>query len=92
MMADTVKEALREEREKNPASMNKQLAPQDTDRPGTSSAPVSLNCLHCSRWLIRRGGACVRLLRAGPAQRSDTGDKQAVPSEMAGSNQTIACV
>ena len=38
VMADAVKEALQEEREKDPALMDKQLAPQDTDRPGTSSA------------------------------------------------------
>jgi len=38
MMADVVKEALREEREKNPASLNKQPVPQNTDKPGTSSA------------------------------------------------------
>jgi len=39
MMAYAVKATLREEREKNPASIDKQLVPQDNDKPGTSSAP-----------------------------------------------------
>ena len=67
--ADVVKEALPVEREKNSTSSEKQLPPQDTERPGMSSSLVSLICLHCGRSLIRRGGAGIRLLRVGWARR-----------------------